>query len=78
MQTPVRRNEWLKGFVFLYSEVSSKKFSASDAKGPRSFSRFLVRLSELSVRMIMKQISLLLRHLESEVSSGRFGYGLVH
>ncbi|GHJ88861.1 hypothetical protein NliqN6_5263 [Naganishia liquefaciens] len=47
-------------------EVSSKKFSASDAKGPRSFSRFLVRLSELSVRMVMKQISLLLRHLESE------------
>ncbi|KAJ9105989.1 hypothetical protein QFC19_003324 [Naganishia cerealis] len=47
-------------------EISSKKFSASDAKGPRAFSRFLVRLSELSTRMIMKQISLLLRHLESE------------
>ncbi|KAJ9103245.1 hypothetical protein QFC21_002668 [Naganishia friedmannii] len=47
-------------------EISSKKFSAADTKGPRAFSRFLVRLSELSTRMIMKQISLLLRHLESE------------
>lgn len=49
-------------------EISAKKFSAADTKGPRAFSRFLIRLSELSTRMIMKQISLLLRHLESEVS----------
>lgn len=74
------RNEGAQALVSVEShrEVSSKKFSASDAKGPRSFSRFLVRLSELSVRMIMKQISLLLRHLESEVRIGIFNCRLVH
>lgn len=49
-------------------EIAGKNFSGQDTKGPRAFSRFLVRLAELSPRLILKQISLLLTHLDSEVS----------
>lgn len=47
-------------------DVAGKTFSHNDAKGPRSFSRFLVRLSELSPRVVGKQMPLLLAHLDSE------------
>ncbi|ORY31954.1 non-SMC mitotic condensation complex subunit 1-domain-containing protein [Naematelia encephala] len=47
-------------------DVAGKTFAHNDAKGPRSFSKFLVRLAELSPRMVNKQMSLLLAHLESE------------
>lgn len=47
-------------------DVAGKTFSHSDAKGPRSFSRFLVRLAELSPRVVGKQMPLLLAHLDSE------------
>lgn len=50
-------------------EVAGKSFLHNDAKGPRSFSRFLVRFAELSPRVIHKQMPLLLTHLDSEVSS---------
>lgn len=49
-------------------EIAQKHFSAQDTKGPRAFSRFLVRLAELAPRLVLKQISLLLSHLDSEVS----------
>ena len=48
-------------------EIAGKNFSAQDTKGPRAFSRFLVALAELSPRLVLKQISLLLAHLDSEV-----------
>ncbi|PCH34948.1 hypothetical protein WOLCODRAFT_155593 [Wolfiporia cocos MD-104 SS10] len=47
-------------------EIAAKSFSAQDSKGPRAFSRFLVRFAELSPRSVLKQISLLLSHLDSE------------
>ncbi|KAL5499094.1 CND1 [Sanghuangporus vaninii] len=47
-------------------EIAGKNFSAQDTKGPRAFSKFLVRLAELSPRLVLKQISLLLAHLDSE------------
>ncbi|KAH8113838.1 non-SMC mitotic condensation complex subunit 1-domain-containing protein [Phellopilus nigrolimitatus] len=47
-------------------EIAGKNFNGQDTKGPRAFSRFLVRLAELSPRLVMKQISLLLAHLDSE------------
>ncbi|OCH87806.1 hypothetical protein OBBRIDRAFT_889536 [Obba rivulosa] len=47
-------------------EIAGKSFSAQDSKGPRAFSRFLVRLAELAPRSVLKQISLLLSHLDSE------------
>lgn len=49
-------------------EIAGKNFSAQDSKGPRAFSRFLTRLAELAPRAVLKQISLLLAHLDSEVS----------
>ena len=49
-------------------DVSGKTFAHNDAKGPRSFSKFLVRLAELSPRVVQKQMPLLLAHLDSEVS----------
>ena len=48
-------------------EIAAKNFSAQDTKGPRAFSKFLVRFSELAPRAVLKQISLLLAHLDSEV-----------
>lgn len=50
-------------------EIAGKAFSAQDTKGPRAFSRFLVKFSEESPRLVLKQISLLLGHLDSEVRS---------
>ncbi|GJE88854.1 condensin complex subunit 1 [Phanerochaete sordida] len=47
-------------------EIAGKTFNAQDTKGPRAFSRFLVRLTELAPRLVLKQISLLLTHLDSE------------
>lgn len=47
-------------------EVAAKNFGAMDAKSPRSFGRFLVRMAELSPRSVLKQISLLQKHLDSE------------
>nr|ODN98900.1 condensin complex subunit 1 [Cryptococcus depauperatus CBS 7855] len=47
-------------------DVAGKTFAHNDAKGPRSFSKFLVRLAELSPKMVQKQMPLLLAHLDSE------------
>ncbi|KAI0816821.1 non-SMC mitotic condensation complex subunit 1-domain-containing protein [Trametes gibbosa] len=47
-------------------EIAGKTFSAQDTKGPRAFSRFLVRYAELAPRQLLKQLSLLLAHLDSE------------
>ncbi|OSD04955.1 hypothetical protein PYCCODRAFT_1385425, partial [Trametes coccinea BRFM310] len=47
-------------------EIAGKTFSAQDTKGPRVFSRFLVRYAELAPRQVLKQLALLLAHLDSE------------
>ncbi|BEJ11951.1 hypothetical protein CspHIS471_0204110 [Cutaneotrichosporon sp. HIS471] len=47
-------------------EVATKTFLHNDAKGPRSFQRFLVRFAEMSPRVVHKQMPLLLAHLDSE------------
>ncbi|KAI9068415.1 hypothetical protein FKP32DRAFT_1587688 [Trametes sanguinea] len=47
-------------------EIAAKTFSAQDTKGPRVFSRFLVRYAELAPRQVLKQLALLLAHLDSE------------
>lgn len=48
-------------------EIAGMAFSAQDTKGPRAFSRFLVKFGDESPRLVLKQISLLLEHLDSEV-----------
>ncbi|KAI0320936.1 non-SMC mitotic condensation complex subunit 1-domain-containing protein [Amylostereum chailletii] len=47
-------------------EIAGKTFNAQDNTGPRAFSRFLVRFGEASPRSVLKQLSLLLGHLDSE------------
>lgn len=49
------------------SEIADKQFNGQDTKGPRSFSKFLIRLAETSPRLVLKQIALLQKHLDSEV-----------
>lgn len=49
------------------SEIADRQFNAQDTKGPRSFSKFLIRLAETSPRLVLKQIVLLQKHLDSEV-----------
>ncbi|KAL5114391.1 condensin complex non-SMC subunit Cnd1 [Pleosporales sp. CAS-2024a] len=47
-------------------DISSKEFPASDVKGPKSISTFLIRISELSPHLVMKQMALLASLLDSE------------
>ncbi|KAK0550127.1 condensin complex non-SMC subunit Cnd1 [Tilletia horrida] len=47
-------------------DVASKSFGALDSKSPRSFGRFLVRMAQLSPRSVLKVVSLLQAHLNSE------------
>ena len=48
-------------------EIAAKSFNAQDTKGPRNFSKFLTQFAEWAPRAVLKQISLLLSHLDSEV-----------
>lgn len=48
-------------------EIAAKNFNAQDNKGPRAFARFLVKFAELAPRSVLKQLSLLLGQLDSEV-----------
>lgn len=47
-------------------EISQKTFPAVDTKGPRTYGKFLVHLAELSPKIVLKQMSLLLDHVDSE------------
>ncbi|KAF8493475.1 non-SMC mitotic condensation complex subunit 1-domain-containing protein [Russula emetica] len=47
-------------------EIAAKSFNAQDTKGPRNFSKFLTQFAEWAPRTVLKQISLLLSHLDSE------------
>lgn len=49
-------------------ELSNKEFNANDTKGPKSVSGFLIRLSEVAPRLMVKQMALVIKFLESEVS----------
>ncbi|KAJ6465485.1 non-SMC mitotic condensation complex subunit 1-domain-containing protein [Mycena vulgaris] len=54
-------------------EIAGKSFTAQDNKGPRTFSKFLIKFSELAPRLMLKQISLLLGQLDSEAYPMRIG-----
>ncbi|KAF8890031.1 non-SMC mitotic condensation complex subunit 1-domain-containing protein, partial [Gymnopilus junonius] len=47
-------------------EIAAKNFGGQDTKGPRAFARFLVKYAESCPRAVLKQLSLLLRQLDSE------------
>jgi condensin complex subunit 1 len=53
-------------------EIAGKTFSGNDNKGPRSFAKFLVKYAESCPRSVLKQLSLLLDQLDSEVRSKPF------
>lgn len=48
-------------------ELSNKEFNNNDLKGPKSVSTFIARLSELAPRLVIKQVMLLAKLLDSEV-----------
>ena len=54
--------------TLLHREVSSKEFNSNDMRGPKSISAFIVKLSELAPRLVIKQMTLLAKQLDSEVS----------
>ncbi|KAI9723781.1 MAG: hypothetical protein M1812_001081 [Candelaria pacifica] len=47
-------------------EISNKEFNSNDSKGPKSVSTFVVKLSELAPRLVIKQMTMLARQLDSE------------
>ena len=47
-------------------ELSNKEFNSNDTKGPKSVSAFIVKLSELAPRLVIKQMTLLAKQLDSE------------
>ena len=53
--------------VDLFRDLSSKEFNNNDSKGPKSVAAFLIKLSELVPRSVLKQMTLLIKLLDSEV-----------
>lgn len=56
-------------------ELSNKEFNSNDTKGPKSVSTFMIRLSELAPRLVIKQVTLMAKQLDSEVC--KFYFGLI-
>ncbi len=52
-------------------EISNKEFNSNDTRGPKSVSSFITKLSELTPRLVIKQVTMLAKQLDSEVSSWR-------
>ncbi|KAL2003578.1 hypothetical protein VTN02DRAFT_3244 [Thermoascus thermophilus] len=50
----------------ILKELANKEFNSNDTRGPKSISAFIVRLSELAPRLIIKQMTLLAKQLDSE------------
>lgn len=48
-------------------ELSNKEFNSNDTRGPKSVSTFMIKLSELSPRLVIKQMTMLAKQLDSEV-----------
>lgn len=48
-------------------EISNKEFNSNDTRGPKSVSAFIIKLSELAPRLVIKQMTLLVKQLDSEV-----------
>ncbi|CAG8435255.1 1824_t:CDS:10 [Scutellospora calospora] len=54
-------------------EISNKEFGNQDTIGPKSFSKFLIKLSELVPKVVVKQAGLLVRLLDNESYTMRMG-----
>lgn len=49
-------------------DLSNKEFNNNDTRGPKSVSSFIIKLSELAPRLVIKQMTLLVKQLDSEVT----------
>jgi condensin complex subunit 1 len=49
-------------------ELSNKEFNSNDTKGPKSVSTFFTKFSELAPRLVIKQMTMIAKQLDSEVS----------
>ncbi len=47
--------------------MSNKEFNNNDTRGPKSVSSFIIKLSELAPRLVNKEMTLLVKQLDSEV-----------
>ncbi|KAJ6780364.1 hypothetical protein PWT90_03572 [Aphanocladium album] len=47
-------------------ELSNKEFNSNDTKGPKSVSTFIAKISELAPRIVIKQMTMLAKQLDSE------------
>ncbi|KAG6008266.1 hypothetical protein E4U21_004728 [Claviceps maximensis] len=47
-------------------EISNKEFNSNDTRGPKSVSAFISRISELVPRLVIKQMTMLAKQLDSE------------
>ncbi|KAL9602936.1 MAG: hypothetical protein Q9219_001461 [cf. Caloplaca sp. 3 TL-2023] len=47
-------------------DLSNKDFNSNDTRGPKSVSTFITKLSELAPRLVTKQMTLLIKQLDSE------------
>lgn len=47
-------------------DLSNKEFNNNDTRGPKSVSTFFIKLSELAPRLVIKQMTLLIKQLDSE------------
>ena len=47
-------------------ELSNKEFSSNDTRGPKSVSTFIIKLSELAPRVVIKQVASLIKQMDSE------------
>ena len=50
----------------VYREISTKEFNSNDTRGPKSASSFIIKLSEITPRLVIKQMTLLAKQLDSE------------
>lgn len=48
-------------------ELSNKEFNSNDTRGPKSVSAFMIKLSELAPRLVIKQMTMIAKQLDSEV-----------
>ena len=57
----------MKNELTTHRELAHKEFNSNDTRVPKSVSAFIVKLSELTPRLIIKQMTLLAKQLDSEV-----------
>ncbi|RIA97299.1 condensin complex subunit 1 [Glomus cerebriforme] len=58
----------------ILADISNKEFKSQDTTGPKSYSKFLIKLSALAPKIVIKQIAFLGKFLESDSYTMRCGF----